>query len=136
MAWQKTCPPPLNLISSSTPRDRYRLFCAEYRMSYRKEKQRTSSITSTPRTQKMCFGIFKTVYRLPKPCTTPLLTADDKPLLKEKNSISERWKETFRNLLNRTSAVNTDVMDQILQKPTVDSLNLVPTLDEVKEAIS
>ena len=84
----------------------------------------------------MFFSTIEAVYLPPKPCTTQLLTIVGTTLLKEKNSINGRWREHFTNLLNRPSTVNTAVLDQIPQKPTLDSLDLSPTLDEVKEAIS
>ena len=66
----------------------------------------------------------KAVYKSCKPCTTPLLTVECTTLLKEKNSIYERWREHFSNLLYRSSAVDTAVMDQIPKKPIMDSIDL------------
>ena len=70
----------------------------------------------------MFFSKIKTVYEPPKPCTSPLLTADATTFLKEKNSINKRWIENLSKLLNRFSSVDTAILHQIPQKTNMDSL--------------
>ena len=85
---------------------------------------------------KMFFSAIKEVYGPPKPVTTPLLSADGSTLLKEKSSINARWREHFSQLLNRPSTVDPAALDLIPQQPTVDSLDLPPTLEEMVKAIN
>ena len=77
----------------------------------------------------------KAIYGPFKPSTTLLLYADGMTLLKEKKSINDWWKEQFSVLLNRPSIVDPEVLDQITQKPTMNSLDLTPTMEEVEKAI-
>ncbi|XP_046561438.1 uncharacterized protein LOC124270483 [Haliotis rubra] len=65
----------------------------------------------------------KEVYGPSKPCTTPLLSVDGSTLLK-KSSINVRWREHFRNLLNRPSTVDPYALDLIPQRTTVHCLDL------------
>ena len=50
--------------------------------------------------------------------------------------ISNRWKEHFSELLNRKSQVDPAALERIQQRPKVDSLNDLPTLEEVQTSIS
>ena len=84
---------------------------------------------------KKLFSALKAVYGPQKPTTTPLLASDGTTLLKDSDSITDRWREHFANLLNRPSTVDTAVLDQIPQKPILAELNLPPTLNEVMKAV-
>ena len=84
---------------------------------------------------KAFFSSLKTIYGPSKPSSTPLLAADGTTLLKDKGSILDRWKEHFSNLLNRPSTVDDATLDSIPQRPTLDALDLPPTMDEIKTAI-
>ena len=50
--------------------------------------------------------------------------------------ISNRWKEYFSELLHRKSQVDPAALERIQQRPKVDSLNDLPTLEEVQTSIS
>ena len=50
--------------------------------------------------------------------------------------ISNRWKEHFSELLNRKSQVDPAALERIQQRPKVDSLNDLLTLEEVQTPIS
>ena len=84
---------------------------------------------------KAFFSSLKAVYGPSKPCTTPLLTAVGTSLLKDKSSITDRWREHFANLLNRPLTVSNAALDMIPQRPIQEELNQLPTIDEVKKAI-
>ncbi|KAI8519286.1 hypothetical protein Bbelb_025430 [Branchiostoma belcheri] len=84
---------------------------------------------------KKFFGALKTVFGPPKPSNAPLKSADGN-LLKEKKAINNRWREHFSDLLNRPSTVSSEVLDSIPQRPTIDSLDCLPTLEELNVAIN
>ncbi|PFX12093.1 RNA-directed DNA polymerase from mobile element jockey [Stylophora pistillata] len=69
-----------------------------------------------------------------RPNTTPLLSTNG-TLLKEKNAINERWRKHSNILLNRSSTVSNEALDQIPQRPTIDSLDFPPSMEEVQKAI-
>ena len=85
----------------------------------------------------MFFSIIKTIYRLSKS--------------KHHSSLVCRWydpaegeekyqwltgEKHFSGLLNRPSTVDPAVLDQIPQKPTINSPDLPPTMEEVEKAIN
>ncbi|KAL8588826.1 hypothetical protein ACOMHN_011542 [Nucella lapillus] len=82
----------------------------------------------------MFFSVLKAVYGPSRPSTTPLLSMNG-ARLKEKKAINERWREHFSTLLNRPSTVSNEALDQIPQRPTLDSLDLPASLEEVHMAI-
>ncbi|KAL8611454.1 hypothetical protein ACOMHN_014509 [Nucella lapillus] len=82
----------------------------------------------------MFFSAIKAVYGPSRPSTSALLSASG-TLLKEKSAINERWREHFSTLLNRPSTVSSEALDQIPQRPTMDSLDAPPTMEEVTKAI-
>ena len=81
------------------------------------------------------FSSLKAVYGPQRPSTTPLLSADGKTLLKDKDSITQRWREHFCTLLNRPSTVDSSALDAIPQKPALEELDLPPSLEEVTKAV-
>lgn len=128
--------------SSTSKRDRFKHLKKQAQTSLRKmqdkwweEKAEEVQGYADTQNSKMFYSAIKEVYGPPKPCTTPLLSADGSTLLKEKRSINARWKEHFCTLLNRPSTVDSDAIDIITQKPTVHCLDLPPTLEEVLKAI-
>ncbi|KAK4323900.1 hypothetical protein Pmani_005428 [Petrolisthes manimaculis] len=70
-----------------------------------------------------------------RPSTTPLLAADSSILLKDKDSITQRWKEHFSTLLNRPSTVDPSGLDAIPEKPALEELDLPPSLEEISRAV-
>ena len=91
------------------------------------QKAREVQLYSVTWNSKMFFSAIKAVYGPPRPTTTPLLSANG-TLLKEKSAINERWREHFSTLLNRPSSVSNDALEQIPQRPIIDSLDFPPTL--------
>ncbi|KAL8609476.1 hypothetical protein ACOMHN_037998 [Nucella lapillus] len=83
----------------------------------------------------MFFSAIKAVYGPSRPSTSPLLSASG-TLIKEKSAINERWREHFSTLLNRPSTVSSEALDQIPQRPAMDSLDAPPTMEEVTKAIN
>ena len=67
---------------------------------------------------------------------TPLRSKDGKEVHNTMEKISNRWKEHFSELLNRKSQVDPAALERIQQRPKVDSLNDLPTLEEVQTSIS
>ena len=67
---------------------------------------------------------------------TPLRSKDGKEVHNTMEKISSRWKEHFSELLNRKSQVDPAALERIQQRPKVDSLNDLPTLEEVQTSIS
>ena len=82
----------------------------------------------------MFYSAIKAVDGPSRPNTTPLLSTND-ILLKEKNAVNERWREHFSIFLNRSFTVSNEALDQITQRPTIDNLDLPPSMEEVQKAI-
>ncbi|PFX25261.1 Transposon TX1 uncharacterized 149 kDa protein [Stylophora pistillata] len=99
-----------------------------------KNKAQEVQLWADMKNSKMFFSTIKAVYGPSRPNTTPLLSTNG-TLLKEKNAINERWREHFSILLNRSSTVSNEALDQIPQRPTVDSLDFPPSMEEVQKAI-
>ena len=131
-----------NDSSSTSKHDRYKHLQRQAQAALRKmqndwweRKAKEVQQYADTKNSKMFFSSIKEVYGPAKPCMTPLLSADGSTLLKEKNSINERWREHFSTLLNRPSSVDSSALEQISQKPTVESLDLPPTMEEIQKAI-
>ncbi|KAL8580618.1 hypothetical protein ACOMHN_046821 [Nucella lapillus] len=99
-----------------------------------KKKADEVQLYADTKNSKMFFSAIKAVYGPSRPSTSPLLSASG-TLLKEKSAINERWREHFSTLLNRPSTVSSEALDQIPQRPTMDSLDAPPTMEEVTKAI-
>ena len=134
-AWQ-------NDLSSISKKDHFKHLQSQAQASLRRmqnewweQKAKEVQMYADTKNSKRFFSAIKAVYGPSRPTTTPLLSANG-TLLKEKSAINERWREHFSTLLNRPSSVSNDALEQIPQRPTIDSLDLPPTLDEVKKAIS
>ena len=67
---------------------------------------------------------------------TPLRSKDGKEVHNTMEKISNRWKKHYSELLNRKSQVDPAALERIQQRPKVDSLNDLPTLEEVQTSIS
>nr|XP_061823852.1 uncharacterized protein LOC133611023 [Nerophis lumbriciformis] len=66
---------------------------------------------------------------------SPLRSKDGLLLLKDKDAISNRWKEHYEDLLNRDTIPEMEALDQLPQQPTDESMGEPPTLDELQDAI-
>ena len=65
----------------------------------------------------------------------PLRSKDGTQILKSELEILHRWKEHFQELLNRDTVVDVDVLALIPQQPIDNTLDRIPSLEEVKSAI-
>ncbi|PFX27511.1 Craniofacial development protein 2 [Stylophora pistillata] len=65
----------------------------------------------------------------------PLLSADGKTLISDKEKILERWAEHFHSVLNRPSNINEEAIDRLPQVPISNALADPPTEAEVAKAI-
>ena len=63
------------------------------------------------------------------------ISAKDGTLLTDKSDILNRWKEHFETVLNAPSVTDDDVIGSIQQLPEKIQLSVLPTLQEVFEAI-
>ena len=84
-------------------------------------------------------GFFKAIKAIHGPSTygqAPLKSKDGSTILKSNADISARWKEHFQDLLNQTISFDRNVINNIPTQPIDDSLSKLPSLEEVREAIS
>lgn len=65
----------------------------------------------------------------------PLKSKDGWTILKTNTGINARWREHVEELLNQTITFDRDIMHCFLRYPADKSLNKLPTLDGVWEAI-
>ncbi|KAI4829186.1 hypothetical protein KUCAC02_023246 [Chaenocephalus aceratus] len=65
---------------------------------------------------------------------TPIRSKDGLLLLKDKDAIANRWKEHFKDLLNRDT-IEMEALDQLPQQPIIESMGKPPSLGEVLDAI-
>ena len=102
------------------------------------------SFTPTPTTPRCCTALSRPSMALPEeeqhpppppPPPPPLTSADGSTIIKDKEGIWARWEEHFDQLLNRPSTVDQEAMQQILQKPLPEDLDLPPSVDEIKTTI-
>ena len=83
---------------------------------------------------KAFFEAIKLVYGPPHSRTLPLRGIDG-TLITSRSGIQERWAVHFKDLLNRDTDVNAEVISQIPQHPTIEQLDLPPSLHEIETAI-
>ena len=69
------------------------------------------------------------------PGSTPLQSADGSMLIKDQEGLKNRWAEHFSTLLNRPSTVDPTALEQVPQQPTLNDLDLPPSMDELSKAI-
>ncbi|KAL8594077.1 hypothetical protein ACOMHN_016456 [Nucella lapillus] len=133
-AWQ-------NDISSNSKRDHFKHIQHRAQTGLRRmqdewwnKKADEVQVYADTKNSRMFFSALKAVYGPSRPSTTPLLSTNG-ALLKVKKAMNERWREHFSTLLNRHSTDSNEALDQIPQRPTLDSLDLPPSLEEVHKAI-
>ncbi|KAL3045274.1 hypothetical protein OYC64_013520 [Pagothenia borchgrevinki] len=81
------------------------------------------------------FDATRAVYGPSYRCLTPLRSKDGLLLLKDKDAIANRWKEHYKDLLNRDTIPEMEALDQLPQQPIVESMGEPPSLGEVLDAI-
>ncbi|KAL8624262.1 hypothetical protein ACOMHN_027568 [Nucella lapillus] len=100
-----------------------------------KKKANEVQLYADTKNSRMFFRALKALYGPSRPSTTHPSSVNERRAVKEKKAMNERWKEHFSTLLNRPSTVSNEALDQIPQIPTLDSLELPPSLEEVHKAI-
>ena len=56
-------------------------------------------------------------------------------LIKGQEGLRDRWAEHFSTLLNKPSTVDPIALEQVLQQPTLNDLDLPPSVDELCKAL-
>ena len=56
-------------------------------------------------------------------------------LIKDQEGLRSRWAEHFSTLLNRPSTVDPTALEQVPQQPTLNDLDLPPSMDELSKVI-
>ena len=84
---------------------------------------------------KKFFSALKADYGPSKPGSTPLQSADGSMLIKDQESLMNRWAEHFSTLLNKPSTVDPTALEQVPQLPTLNDLDLPPSKDELSKAL-
>ncbi|KAL8577827.1 hypothetical protein ACOMHN_054577 [Nucella lapillus] len=79
---------------------------------------------------KQIFSGLKAVYKPPGSAMMPIRTTDG-TLLTEKTQILEHWTAHFNQLLNKTSTVNDQAIQDIPQRPLIHTLDDPPTFFDV-----
>ena len=85
---------------------------------------------------KRFYDALKAVYGPQSSGSSPILSADGKTLLTDRQQILKRWAEHFDSVLNRPSSINEEAIARLPQAEIDYELDLPPTLPEVKRAIS
>lgn len=81
------------------------------------------------------YNAVKSIYGPKSHCITPLRTADGLRVLKDQNSILERWAEHFSTLLNQESVVDYTILQELPKFPPISNLDQPPTFLEVQTAV-
>ena len=76
----------------------------------------------------------KEIYGPTSSGTSPLLSADGSTLITDKEKILGRWAEHFESVLNRPSEINDEAIDRLPQIPVNDSMDDLPTIEEIEKA--
>ena len=56
-------------------------------------------------------------------------------LIKDQEGLRKRWAEHFSTLLNKPSTVDPTALEQVPQQPTLNDLDLPPSMDELSKAL-
>lgn len=81
------------------------------------------------------FDAIRAVYGPSYRGLNPLSTKDGLTLLKDDESIKNRWKEHYEDLLNRDTTAEMETLDQLPQQPIMVNMGAPPSLREVQDAI-
>ena len=65
-----------------------------------------------------------------------LKTSDGRETISDNNRVLSRWAEHFQTLLNVPGDIDPSALDRIQQHPMIESLDDIPTIDEVTKAIA
>ncbi|KAK5931498.1 hypothetical protein CesoFtcFv8_000213 [Champsocephalus esox] len=67
---------------------------------------------------------------------TPLRSEDGLSLLKDEDTMANRWKGRYKDLLSRDTIPEMEALDQLPQQPRVEGMGEPPSLGEVLDAIT
>ena len=84
---------------------------------------------------KKFISALKAVYGPSKPGSTPLQSPDGSMLIKDQEGLRNRWAEHFSTLLNKPSTVDPTALEQVPQQPTLNDLDLPPSMNELSKAL-
>lgn len=68
-------------------------------------------------------------------CLTTICSKDGFMLLKDKVAVANRWKEHHKDLLNRNTSPEMEILKQLPQQPIAESMGEPPSLSEVQDAV-
>ena len=100
---------------------------------WRKKAEEIQRYADTKNT-KMFYSSIKNVYGPKQSSTAPIRNLEGE-LLTDKEAIDKRFSEHFEQLLNRPSAIDTDVINEIPVRVVNNQLDDLPTEQEVTKAI-
>lgn len=81
------------------------------------------------------YSSLKRVFGPTNRSMTPVRSLDGTHLLTSKNQILNRWQEHYQSLLNTRNPCDPAQLDDIPDRPTVQEMDVLPTMEEVKHAI-
>ncbi|KAJ8417438.1 hypothetical protein AAFF_G00286650 [Aldrovandia affinis] len=81
------------------------------------------------------FDATRAVYGPSHRCLAPLRSKDGLMLLKDNESMANRWKEHYEELLNRDTTPEMEALDQLPQQPINENMGAPPSWNEVQDAI-
>ena len=84
---------------------------------------------------KAFYGYIHEVFGPTQTNIAPVRSKDDSVVFKDAQSIRNRWKEHYSELLNRESRVVDSYIEQVEQLPEITSLSDCPARSEVAEAV-
>lgn len=85
---------------------------------------------------KLIYDPIKAVYGSQLLSLSPLLSADGSTLIIEKAKILLRWAQHFDAVLNRPLSINSKAIQRLPQVPINKDMDIAPTLEETKKAVS
>ena len=85
---------------------------------------------------KRFYELTKELYGPSTQSSAPLRSKDGTTLIRDQKARMERWKEHYSDLLNQSSEVNEDMLNNIEQCEVMEDLAAPPTLPEVEEGIA
>jgi hypothetical protein len=85
---------------------------------------------------KRFYGCLKSIYGPRTSGSVPVKASDEATLLRNPNEILQRWAEHFNGVLNQPSTFDATVLDELPSFAVAGELNLPPTAEEVRQAIS
>ena len=107
----------------------------EMRNTWLSEKAEEIELASEQHDSKRLYSSLKALYGPQSSGSCPLLSSDGSKLLTDKQEIRDRWAEHSDTVLNRPSTISDSAINKLPQVKVNESLDALPTTDEVKKAI-